>query len=314
MALTRVTAGSEASIDDLNQIIDLLQGTSGFTEAFLLRCATSSDFKVRLSDAAGARRFEIQDSAGTAQAYVDSDGNLTATGLTLSGSFVLPQGAAAAPTAEGSIAWDTDDNLLKIGDGATTQTFYPGAIPTAVTLSGLTKKYKTATQVFSTNTTYADVTASSGNMAFSIGASEVWLAEWLIMCTAGGTGGVKFQLTGPSAPTAVNIVGQVLLHTNDASASTAAIPPFLSTSYSAGSTPASMLVTSFSSSIMGINSGNSTGVDNTWHQSVGSPMRIVALIINGSNAGTVTLQAAQNSSNSTTTLGIGSWMRAERIA
>lgn len=36
------------------------------------------------------------------------------------GSLVLPQGASAAPTSEGSLAWDTDDDLLKVGTGAAT--------------------------------------------------------------------------------------------------------------------------------------------------------------------------------------------------
>jgi hypothetical protein len=37
-------------------------------------------------------------------------------------------------------------------------------------------------------------------------------------------------------------------------------------------------------------------------------------IINGSTAGTVVLQGAQNSSNSTTTFGVGCYMKAERIS
>lgn len=121
MSMTRAVAGNEGSIDDVNQIIDLLQGTSGFTEAFLLRCATSSDFKVRLSDAAGARRFEIQDSAGVAQAYVDSDGNLTILGGFAPGSLTLPSSTSPAQTTEGGIAWDSDDDLLKVGTGAATK-------------------------------------------------------------------------------------------------------------------------------------------------------------------------------------------------
>jgi len=39
--------------------------------------------------------------------------------------LTLKQSAGAAPTAEGDIQWDTDDDLLKVGDGTGTQTFYP---------------------------------------------------------------------------------------------------------------------------------------------------------------------------------------------
>lgn len=39
--------------------------------------------------------------------------------------LILKQSAAPTPTAEGDIQWDTDDNILLIGDGAAAQTFVP---------------------------------------------------------------------------------------------------------------------------------------------------------------------------------------------
>jgi hypothetical protein len=39
--------------------------------------------------------------------------------------IILKQSTSAAPTVEGDIQWDTDDNRLKIGDGSGTKTFYP---------------------------------------------------------------------------------------------------------------------------------------------------------------------------------------------
>lgn len=39
------------------------------------------------------------------------------------GTIVLPQSSSIAPTVEGSIGWDTDDNLLKIGTSGGTKTF-----------------------------------------------------------------------------------------------------------------------------------------------------------------------------------------------
>lgn len=39
--------------------------------------------------------------------------------------ITLKQSAAPTPTAEGDIQWDTDDNILLIGDGAAAQTFVP---------------------------------------------------------------------------------------------------------------------------------------------------------------------------------------------
>jgi len=37
--------------------------------------------------------------------------------------ITLKQGTAPAPTAEGDIQWDTDDNQIKVGDGAATKVF-----------------------------------------------------------------------------------------------------------------------------------------------------------------------------------------------
>ena len=60
------------------------------------------------------------------EAFAQTLTNKTLTDPTLNaggGVLVLPQGASAAQTAEGSIFWDTDDNLLSIGDGAARKVF-----------------------------------------------------------------------------------------------------------------------------------------------------------------------------------------------
>lgn len=44
------------------------------------------------------------------------------TGSSAPTALLLPQGASLAPTAEGSVGWDTDDDLLKVGTGAATKT------------------------------------------------------------------------------------------------------------------------------------------------------------------------------------------------
>lgn len=63
---------------------------------------------------------------------VSTTGTETLTNKTLTTpTLTLKQGAAAAPTAEGDIQWDTDDNRLVIGDGAATQTFTPNPASTA---------------------------------------------------------------------------------------------------------------------------------------------------------------------------------------
>jgi hypothetical protein len=55
------------------------------------------------------------------------DNGLTATGAISAptGSLILPQSATPTPTAEGSIAWDTDGDNIVVGDGAATLVFPP---------------------------------------------------------------------------------------------------------------------------------------------------------------------------------------------
>lgn len=222
-----------------------------------------------------------------------------------SGVAAIVSGSPAAtpavpdPGANPTNGLDYVQAALTIADSATYKldkrvmaTAFPG-------VTGYVTKYKTSTQVFTTNTTLADVTASSGTFSFAIAASEVWEVEYWIPLAFGGTGGAKFQITGPAAPTSVAITG-----TYGRASSTAA-----------GSFESRFAdVAAFSSDIAAQPSGASGANDVTYVNNAGSSGAwIVARIINGANAGTVTLQAAQQNSNSTTTLGIGSFMRAVRL-
>jgi len=69
---------------------------------------------------------------GVTTTLVGADTTDTLTNKTLTTpTITLKQGAAPAPTAEGDIQWDTDDNVLVIGDGAATKTFLPIPASTA---------------------------------------------------------------------------------------------------------------------------------------------------------------------------------------
>lgn len=159
------------------------------------------------------------------------------------------------------------------------------------------QKYKAAAQVITTNTTYADITAAVGTFSFPIAASEVWACELALPVSFGGTGGLKVQATGPAAPTAVSF--QAMLPTSNAA--------------SERTYTWLAAVTAFSSDIANLNSAGAGSL--TYLNSTnGGMLRIVGLIVNGSTAGTVTFQVAQNSSNSTSTLGAGSLFLPRRIA
>ena len=244
------------------------------------------------------------------------------TGQSLTVAGGLPAWAASPTsvlTTTGDVLYASAANTLaRLGVGSSSQVLtVSGGLPTwaAPAAGGPTVKYKSAAQTFTSNTTYADVTASSGNLAFSIGANEAWHVTWTIYCTAaGGNGGAKFQVTGPASPVQVKFSG-ILMQNFDAPTGVAVIPPLGYTSYSTGSSPASMQSTSFSSQIMGMNSGNSTGIDNVWHANISTAFTITGLVVSGSTSGTVTLQAAQNQSSADAlSLAIGSFMVATKAA
>ena len=316
---TTVSTDAVILAEDVNQYKKFLEGSSTYTATYALVSSTGTNFTITLGDASGTNKLVIKDSAGTTVASIDSDGNFTGAVNLAAGTLTFPTSASPAQTTDGQAIWDTDDNVITVGDGAATKQF--GYLGTTVGLAngtasagtskevsrvdhvhpGPTFKYMTAAQVITTTTTYADVAASSGSFAFAIGASEVWLAEFYIPLSFGGTGGAKFQLTGPSAPTGVNITGYATRGDNGISLGHATDIRFTA-------------VTAFSSDIAAANSAVYNTSPSVYPNDQTAGIWIKARIINGSNAGTVTLQVAQNSSNSTTTLGVGSYMRAEKIA
>ena len=231
------------------------------------------------------------------------DLSLTATGIvTTQGDMVY----ATAANTLARLAKGTSLQQLRMNTGATAPEWATISTPAAPTY-----KYMTATQVFTTTTTFADVvTTGATTMSFAIAASEVWNVTYRLPLAFGGTGGVKFQLTGPASPTAVSI--GVLQ-----SAITVAVDTVYQTVAASRSTSAAAFSTAFAD--RNSNAGGSLigTVDNTYNNFIAATsqwVEITAFIANGANAGTVTLQAAQNSSNSTTTLGIGSHMRADKVA
>lgn len=194
---------------------------------------------------------------------------------------------------------------LTIADNATykldKRVFAPaGGVPAG----GIVTNYKSATQVRTTDTSFVDVTGAKGStFSFSIGANEVWEAEYWIPLAFGGTGGAKFQITGPTAPTNVDVTGTRTLVFADAA---------LANNFTR---QAPLTVVTAFSSIIGATNSATTAVPNNglYPNDSACVVQIKLKVENGANAGTVTLQAAQNSSNSTTTLGIGSTMTAVRI-
>jgi hypothetical protein len=106
------------------------------------------------------------------EAFAQTLTNKTLTNPTLNaggGVLVLPQGTTPAQTAEGSIFWDTDDNLLSIGDGAARKVFVDTT--STQTLSG-----KTLDAVTLTGTLTAGGSAgTNGYVLKSTGTGITWV-------------------------------------------------------------------------------------------------------------------------------------------
>jgi len=179
------------------------------------------------------------------------------------------------------------------------------------TYANTTVAYKSAAQTFSANTTFANITATSGNLAFAIAANETWRAKWVLPITTGAVNtGAKVQLTGPGTPTFVSYVVSFLADQT--------FTGLVSASNSGGTTQYTVSASAFSTSlgttsVGNIANGNATGFLQA--NSAGAFTIVIdALIINGANAGTVTLQGAQNAATSTTDFAAGCYMVAERVA
>lgn len=217
----------------------------------------------------------------------------------------LAQTSAAKVTTAGDIAYATAANTLaRLGIGSTGQVLtVTGGLPAWASLSSSTIKYKTATQVISASTTFVDVitAGSPATMSFTVAANEVWIAEYWIPLTHSTTGGTKFQITGPASPTSVDITGQYVRTS--------------SVIGTGGVTDQFTPVTAFSTAIASqVSAAAGTSEVAYINNAPGSSIRIQLRLINGANAGTVTLQAAQNTATGTTTLGIGSIMQATKAA
>lgn len=101
-----------------------------------------------ITTVAGDRALFVQDSSDNiiCLSYVRASGKAVVAEVTLDGTetltnktittpvLTLEQGASVAPTAEGRIAWDNDDDKLKVGTGSGTKTFSPDG--TFATLAG----------------------------------------------------------------------------------------------------------------------------------------------------------------------------------
>lgn len=124
-------------------------------------------------------------------------GTLTASSTaTFSGSLILPQTAAPAQTAEGSIVWDTNDDLLTVGDGASRKTMCD--LTTAQTLTN-----KTIT---------APVLSGTVTGTYTLGGTPTIPASGIsgtLATTVGGTGLASFTANRVLYTSSTSAIGQL---------------------------------------------------------------------------------------------------------
>lgn len=176
---------------------------------------------------------------------------------------VVPTDVDASSTLSGNVSTGAQ-TIAGVKTFSSAVTLSAGAtFASTSTLNNFIYAKQTSDLTKNSNTTLSDLTG----LAFAVGASETWAFEFVMKGQSNTTADFKFTLTGPSAPTAVWFGVAV-----------------------SSDLPTTAAVTAFSSAV-------AAGGANTEELIV-----IRGLLRNGSNAGTVQAQMAQNTSDAGTTV------------
>lgn len=184
MAIDSVADGDTVLAADVNQYKEALEGTR--TVSYSLASAASTSFVVKLADNAGARKVSITDSDGVEVASIDSNGNATFGGITLT-SFTLPTSASPTQTEEASVVWDTTNNWPTYGDGSENRDFPAGPII----------KVKTADETVNNSATLQD----DDHLVFAAVANAKYWVRITLYISSGAVPDFKSAFSVPSGTT-----------------------------------------------------------------------------------------------------------------
>ena len=187
MALPNPSPGDSVAAAHIDSIRTHLEGGAGDTAPYKLRQSTG-DFIVVLADNAGASELSVHDSDDVEVAHVDSNGAATFNSLTIT-NLDIPVSASPAQTADGRAVWDSDDDLLTIGDGSSRKTFYPGRTPVVV--------IKTADQTVNNSTTLVNDSLLKSTLAVS----TRYAFECFVVYDSSAVADIKVAFTVPAAAT-----------------------------------------------------------------------------------------------------------------
>jgi hypothetical protein len=274
MPLSNVTAGNTALAADLNQYKEALEGTRTFAPT--IAAAAGADITLQLSDAAGARKLIVENSAGTDSLTVDSNGVVSPTILQ------VPTSATPTQTTAGRMEYDTTNNSLTYGDGTSVVRVAGGDTMSITQLSAQALVNNTVTL-----TTIADLTTA-------LEASATYIIEMTLIYLSGTTPDIKFKWDIASVAGCTIEWGQT-----GASAINAAAP-----SGGAAITTYNSMHDQTQTMVL---SGQATGADNK------VMVPIVATVHNSTTAGNLNFQFAQNVADvSNTTIEVGSYIKVTR--
>lgn len=343
MALVRVTAGLKSTILQLNQIINHLEGVAGNTLSWFLRTATNGNFIIVLGDDAGVSEFQLMDSNETVIFTINSNGDVTPGGAFSPAQIIVPGDVAPSQTDLGNLQLDEDGFFLTIGTGINNKRLGlvvgAGASPTltgemaydttsrqlllhdgtrAVAVSGGAGKYVVTNQVITASTVFVDVVASGtpATMSFVAGANQIYAITLRLLLSYSTTGGFKLQLTGPAAPTRI-IQSSLHMYLKETAIGGSATPYWSRGFLISGAPSPITLATAFFASDSAANlverlDSATVPTEGAWVAS-GNVFEFRILYFNGANAGTVTVQVAQNSAAGTSTVSADSSMVAQLV-
>lgn len=119
--LTNTTSGHDHDGSDSKKVIATNLNVTGLTASQLLQVNS------------GGTAVESSGKTVPSGTIVGTTDSQTLTNKTLTTpTLTLKQSTSAAPTAEGDIQWDTDDNKLKVGDGSSTKTFSDDSVSSGI--------------------------------------------------------------------------------------------------------------------------------------------------------------------------------------
>lgn len=130
MALPNPATGDSIDATDVSDIKDHLEGQAGSTAPYHFR-QSSGSLTITLATNDGSNGVVVNDSDDSQVFYIDSNGNVTFSGTLTPTNFTFPTGATPTQTTEAQAVWDTDDDVLTVGDGTTTQLLIPSPTTTA---------------------------------------------------------------------------------------------------------------------------------------------------------------------------------------